>query len=74
MPKNTWRRCAIALLLAPLITSCDSEGDGKGDECQPCRDDAPRCDSGMSCTTFDGAFGKDYHLCAKPSTDKCSVP
>jgi hypothetical protein len=74
MLKNTWRLCAVALLLAPLLTSCDSEGDGKGDECQPCRDSAPQCDSGMSCATFDGPFGKDYQRCAKPSTRTCDVP
>ena len=74
MLKTTWRLCAIAALLVPLLSACNTEGDGKGDECQPCRDDAPRCDSGMSCTTFDDTFGKDHHLCAKPSTRTCSVP
>lgn len=74
MLKTTWQICAIAVLLAPLLTSCNSEGDGKGDVCQPCRDSSPRCDSGMSCTTFDDVFGKDYQRCAKPSTESCTVP
>ena len=75
MLKNTWRIGAIALLVAPLLTSCDSEGDGKGDECQPCRSESPRCDSGMTCTVFnERLFGKDYERCARPSTRTCDVP
>ncbi|NRF67687.1 hypothetical protein HLB44_11890 [Aquincola sp. S2] len=73
MQTMNWRRWAAVVLLTPLIVSCKDIGDGEGGQCEPCRSSSPQCDSGMSCATFDGPFGKDHQLCAKPDTRSCPV-
>ena len=73
MSKHIWRHCVVAALLLPLLVSCQGDGDGEGGECEPCRSSSPQCDNGMSCATFDGAFGKDFQRCAAPSTKSCTL-
>ena len=73
MFKTTWRLCAIAALLAPMLTACNSEGDGEGGECQRCHSSSPQCDSGLTCATFNDTFGKDHQRCAKPDTRRCDL-
>ncbi|MBI5260113.1 MAG: hypothetical protein HY855_26675 [Burkholderiales bacterium] len=71
-PRAAGRLLALlALPAAVLLSSCQDVGDGEGGECQPCRDSAPQCDSGLYCAKFDGPFGKDTNRCAAPSTKSC---
>lgn len=63
----------VLLLAAWALAACGSDDEiAEGGECQPCREKAPKCDAGMTCERFEGNF--TYYLCAKPSTQKCSVP
>lgn len=64
----------LATLLVPLLASCGSDGggDNEGGDCQVCRSAAPQCDEGLTCSRFEGNFS--YALCAKATTDKCTVP
>jgi hypothetical protein len=71
--QHGWRWWAAVAVVVPLIVSCKDVGDGEGGECEPCRSSAPQCDDGMSCSVFDGPFGKDHNRCAKPSTKSCPV-
>lgn len=64
--------CVMAACTA--MAACKGEvGDGEGGECQPCFNTTPRCDAGLTCSQFRGG-GKTMDLCAKPSTNSCSVP
>ena len=59
-----------AFCLTALLAAC---GDGKGDDCEPCRSTSPRCDAGTSCATFTSG-GSTRELCAAPGTSTCTVP
>lgn len=74
MPNIALSRCVhLALSLAiPLLQACSDGGEDKGGECQSCRSEAPQCDAGMQCARFQSNL-TTYRLCAKPTTDKCSV-
>lgn len=63
---KTW----LVLCMAAMLAAC---GDGKGDDCEPCRSSSPRCDAGYSCATFTGG-GSTRELCAAPGTTSCTVP
>jgi hypothetical protein len=62
---------AAALLTGALLAAC-GDGDREGGQCEPCRGETPRCDSGLSCQTFSSGATITTR-CASSGTTTCPL-